>query len=87
MSILSITPSEDEVISEIKKIPAFKTKEKFDVRKYKNLLKANGLSPEKFEQQVGEDLKVRKLRSSINSYPISSSLISELNKIQKDLKT
>jgi peptidyl-prolyl cis-trans isomerase D len=83
---LSITPSEDEVISEIKKIPAFKTQEKFDVRKYKNLLKANGLSPEKFEQQVGEDLKVKKLRSSISSYPISSSLASELEKIQSDSK-
>jgi parvulin-like peptidyl-prolyl isomerase len=84
---LAITPSEEEVISEIKKIPAFKTKEKFDVRKYKNLLKANGLSPEKFEEQVGEDLKVRKLRDSMKAYPISSSLISELKKIQENSKS
>ena len=81
---LAITPSKDEVVSEIKKIPAFLTNEKFDVNKYKNLLKANGLTPSKFEEQVGKTLKIKKLRSSISKYPMSSSLVSELNDIQKN---
>ena len=84
---LSIVPSEDEVISEIKKFPVFLSKDKFDIRKYKNLLKANGLSPEKFEEQVADGIKARKLESSLSYYPISSSLISELEKIQNDSKS
>ena len=80
---LNIIPSDKEVITEVKKIPAFLTNEKFDVLKYKNVLKANNLTPSDFEMRVKEDLKLRKTQQVLKNYPFSSKLAAEIKDIRK----
>jgi len=60
-SELNLNVPEDELKISIKELPYFKTNDKFDVNKYKNLLKANNLTPSKFEDTFREDLRLKKL--------------------------
>ena len=54
---LGINPSSDEVKEKIKEFSFFQTDKKFDINKYKTLLKANALSLSDFEGQITHGIK------------------------------
>jgi parvulin-like peptidyl-prolyl isomerase len=58
---VGVGASEEEVIAEIKAIPAFATEGKFSRERYLDLLRLNGLTPEAFEGRIREDLLRRKM--------------------------
>lgn len=62
---LDLRVSNDEVASEIRKIPAFQRAGIFDNRLYQRVLNLNRISPEQFETAQKDGLLVDKLRSLI----------------------
>lgn len=60
--------SDVEVREEIQKISAFQDdNKKFDLQRYKDVLKANRMNPQRFETQLKEDLKRAKLVKFLES--------------------
>ncbi len=75
---LNVHSSEKELAKEIKDLPYFKTNEKFDVQRYKTLLKANGITTAEFEEETSNNLRIREVNDSIVSYPVSNSYAKEI---------
>lgn len=69
---LMIGAATKELSAQIKELPYFKTNDQFDVQKYKNLLKANKLSPSGFELNMAKDLKAQKVDSLLRSLKLAS---------------
>jgi peptidyl-prolyl cis-trans isomerase D len=59
--------SNAKVRDEIAKIDAFKRDGKFDKELYLQLLKSNGMSPQKFQERMRRDIAVRELPEQINA--------------------
>lgn len=59
--------SNAKVIEEIAKIDAFKRDGKFDTDLYVQLLKSNGMTPQKFQERMRRDIAVRELPMQINA--------------------
>ena len=59
---LKLRVTRDEVVSEIKKFPAFQTAGNFDNRLYSSILKRIRTTPEKFEAEQSVSLLLNKLR-------------------------
>lgn len=66
----------------ISKYPAFQSNGKFDVSKYKNLLRANSLSPTKFESDIINQVKSEKLRKTLTSLQESRTAAQALAKLK-----
>ncbi len=75
---LGVHSSEKELAKEIKDLPYFKTNEKFDVERYRTLLRANGITTAEFEEETSNNLRIRGINTSITSYPISNSYAEEI---------
>ena len=56
------TVSNDEIFKELVKIPSFVKDEKFDKEAYKSILKQNRTTPSDFEEQVKNDILLKKIR-------------------------
>jgi peptidyl-prolyl cis-trans isomerase D len=64
---LGISVGADELRAEIAKIPAFLDEsKKFDVKRYENILSANGVTPGEFEADFRQNLLMEKLASFIS---------------------
>jgi peptidyl-prolyl cis-trans isomerase D len=74
--------STDEIKTEIKNMPFFKTKDQFDVNLYRNMLQSNGYIPTQFEEIVGSDLKQKKLDDLFRSVMISENLASDISQFK-----
>lgn len=74
--------SQDELKETIKELPYFKTNDQFDVNKYKNLLKANNLTPAKFEETFREDLGIQKMNQVLSGASISKSYAKDVIKFK-----
>jgi peptidyl-prolyl cis-trans isomerase D len=60
-----IKVSDDELVAEISKIPAFQKNGSFDTQTYQQLLKSNRFTPSTFEDAERQDLLLKKLRKTI----------------------
>lgn len=81
---LHITPSTEEIADQIQKLPYFLDKGVFSIDKYKNLLRANGLTPQSFEKTVIEDMKIKTLQNSFGKIPLSQAYLANLKKFKKE---
>jgi parvulin-like peptidyl-prolyl isomerase len=55
----------DELVAEIQRIPAFAGKDGFNRQRYLDVLRANRLSPERFETEMRRDLTERKIEGLV----------------------
>jgi peptidyl-prolyl cis-trans isomerase D len=62
---MSLEASPDEMIAEIQRIPAFAGKDGFNRQRYLDVLRANRLSPERFETELRRDLTERKIEGLV----------------------
>jgi parvulin-like peptidyl-prolyl isomerase len=62
---MSLEASPDEMIAEIQRIPAFAGKDGFNRQRYLDVLRANRLSPERFETEMRRDLTERKIEGLV----------------------
>ncbi len=77
---LGIKVNNKEVKEEIRKINYFKSNGKFDVNLYKRLLVINQINPNKFEEDIKNNLINQKTTQLLNEYyPISKEYINDIN--------
>lgn len=69
--------ADEEIRDFLKQIPQFQEKGVFSVLRYKELLKAQGLSESRFEQQIVEDLIVQKMNQLYQKSSADNDLISQ----------
>lgn len=81
---LGTFPSEDEVKAEIKSLPYFQTNGQFDITRYKGLLSANRLTPLEFEQDVIDQIRMKKVQELSGTFPLSSGYTADLAKFRND---
>lgn len=62
---MRLEASTDEMIAEIQRIPVFAGKDGFDRQRYLDVLRANRLSPERFETEMRRDLTERKIEGLV----------------------
>lgn len=70
--------SEEEVKTEIKKLPYFQRDGKFDVGLYRNLMQQNGYNPAQFEEMIHFDMATRKIEQLIASQNVSEGLAADI---------
>ncbi len=75
----------DEVKSEIRSMPYFKTNEQFDVNLYRNALQGNGYVPAQFEELVGNDLKQKKVEELFSTSIISENHVRDVMKFKNNV--
>lgn len=69
---IGLSPSKDEVAKEIKNLPYFLNERKqFDLTRYKQLLAANKLTPQQFEEDITQNLLLQKTSLISSSNPTS----------------
>jgi len=66
------------IIEEIKKIPAFKSGKRFDVKRYKLVLSSNQITPSDFEDDISYSLQSKALRELMNYAHVSSKYLNEM---------
>lgn len=62
---MGLEVSPDELVAEIQRIPAFGAKDGFSRQRYLDVLRANRLSPERFEMEMRRDLTERKVEGLV----------------------
>lgn len=82
--LMGTHPSEEEIKEEIKKLPYFQNNGQFDLERYKALLAANRLSPQDFEKDMINDLKMRQTQGLMQNFPISNGYLEDLQKFRKN---
>ena len=82
-SSLGFMVSPNEIKQEIKQLPYFKTGESFDVKKYKQLLAINKLTPNDFEEQIMDQVKTQRLQQLLSSGIYSDGYLKEKLQFQK----
>ncbi len=75
---LHIYPSAKEVADQIQKLPYFLDNGVFSLKKYKMLLRNNGLTPKNFESTVREDMKLKVLQETFGKVPLSQTYLTDL---------
>ena len=80
---LGVQPGSFSIRSEIKGVKSFESDGAFDLVKYKNLLRANGLSPADYENMIGDDLVLRKARDFTFLSPFSKAIAAHLWKMKE----
>jgi peptidyl-prolyl cis-trans isomerase D len=81
---VGVFPSELAVKEEIKNLPYFKTDGQFDINRYKGLLAANKLTPQEFEQDVINQMKVKNLAELNPQFPVSKGYMADLNNFRSE---
>ena len=81
---LGTFPSDEEVKAEIKALPYFLTNGQFDITRYKGILAANQKTPLEFEQDVTNDLRMKKLQAMTANFPLSKGYLADLKKFRED---
>ncbi|RPJ69585.1 MAG: hypothetical protein EHM20_16275, partial [Alphaproteobacteria bacterium] len=77
-------PSVEEVKAEIKALPYFLTNGQFDIVRYKGLLASNKLTPQEFEADVINQLKMKNTQALVQSFPLSKGYMSDLQKFRDE---
>jgi parvulin-like peptidyl-prolyl isomerase len=62
---INLTVGPNELVAEIQRIPAFGGKDGFNRQRYLDILKANRLTPDRFESEMRRDLTEQKVESLI----------------------
>ena len=62
---LGLTATTQEIQRKLFEFPVFQTEGKFDPKRYLFILRQNRMNPETFEQQIGQDLTLRKTEAFI----------------------
>jgi peptidyl-prolyl cis-trans isomerase D len=75
----------DEVKTEIKNMPYFKTQDRFDVNLYRNMLQSNGYIPTQFEELVGNDLKQKKIEGLFNNTLVSENFVKDVLRFKNNI--
>ena len=83
---MGFSPGPEEVREFIKKQEYFLTNDTFDIGRYKALLRANGLTPEEYENSQTEDIAVAKIRTLLDEYPLSSRYMEDIRKFKGDIR-
>lgn len=81
---LGTFPADEEVKAEIKALPYFQTNGQFDINRYKGLLSANRLTPLDFEQDVIDQMRLKKSQELNMQYPLSKGYLSDLAQFRKE---
>lgn len=81
---LGTFPSDEEVKAEIKSMPYFLTNGQFDVTRYKGILAANRLTPLEFEQDMVDQLRMKKVQELAGSFPLSKGYLADLKKFREN---
>lgn len=82
---LGFVVSLDEVKSEIRNMPYFKTNNQFDVNLYRNALQSNGYVPAQFEELVRNDMKQKKVEEMFSSALISENHVRDVMKFKNNV--
>ncbi|MCT4642052.1 MAG: SurA N-terminal domain-containing protein [Bacteriovoracaceae bacterium] len=75
--------SKDEVKKDIKSAPYFQTNKNFDIGKYKNILKANGFTPQKYESLTQDSLIQNKVFDLMQTVSTSKNSVKQILAIQE----
>ncbi len=75
---LNIAPAPTQIKEQIKELPYFKTNDRFDLEKYKAILRANRFSPADFEKDVADGLKLQRMQGLFSEFPLSQGYIKDL---------
>ena len=62
---MGLDASQAELVAEIQRVPAFAGKDGFSKQRYLDVLRANRLSPERFEAEMRRDLTERKIEGLV----------------------
>ena len=81
---LGTFPSEEEVKAEVKALPYFQSNGQFDVTRYKAILAQNRLTPLEFEQDVIDQIRMRKLQDLTAHFPLSKGYAADLGKFREE---
>lgn len=81
---LGAYPSDEQVKAEIKSLPYFLTNGQFDINRYKGLLAANRLTPNEFEADVINQLKMKNTQELLTNFPLSQGYMNDLQKIRNE---
>jgi peptidyl-prolyl cis-trans isomerase D len=84
---MNINVSTEEVKADIKQAEYFLTGGKFDVNKYRSLLKANGLTPTAFEQMTIDTVKMKKMSDLFESTLVSKNSVIASETIKESTAT
>lgn len=76
--------SKDEVKAQIKTMKFFETNGQFDISKYKGLLAYNRLTPEQFEEDTANQIKVQKAQALLSKVPLSQKYVEEVARIKSE---
>jgi peptidyl-prolyl cis-trans isomerase D len=80
--MMNIKVGSDEIKTIIKELPYFQRDNEFDVNLYRNLLRANRLTPQMFEEQITKDNTVQKTFDIMRSMSISKNFAKDMLKFK-----
>ena len=81
---LGTFPSDEEIKAEIKGLPYFLTNGQFDIARYKAILAQNRLTPHEFEQDVIDQIRMKKVQELTTNYPLSKGYLDDMNKFRSE---
>ncbi len=81
---LGITPSKEQIISQIKGEKYFKTNDVFDINKYKILLANNRLTPADFEKDTADRIKGMTSQNILQKLPLPNSYKRDLEEFKSN---
>jgi len=84
---IGIGYSNQEVKNQIKKLPYFLTNNQFDLTKYKALLRANNYTPTTFEENIKNDIMMKKFQAATKEILLSETLVNQIKGYKKNNKT
>ncbi|MBC99135.1 MAG: hypothetical protein CME63_15445 [Halobacteriovoraceae bacterium] len=71
-----------QVKKQIKEFEFFQTNGQFDINKYKELLRANGLTPQDFEEDITNQVYAENSESFFSMFPISEGYLDDIAKFK-----
>ena len=77
-------PSQEQVVTEVKSLPYFQSNGQFDLEKYKAVLQANRLTPQEFEEDVINQLKLKSTQDLVRTFPLSNGYLKDLDQIRQE---
>lgn len=77
-----VVASPAQVKETIKRFDFFQTNGQFDVNKYKQLLRANGLSPKDFEADITNQVYADNAQNLFSKFPVSDRYIDEIGRFK-----
>ena len=77
-------PSQEQIVTEVKSLPYFQSNGQFDLEKYKAVLQANRLTPQEFEEDVINQLKLKSTQELVRTFPLSNGYLKDLEQIRQE---